>query len=134
MNKTVAVNEEYFRVVHIMKCATSVLLLEKEQEKKISEIKEALKKIDWNKLIENPVHFLRSLGFTRWDDDTDILLLPVWIWDAVPEGTALYSISGNEYKKGDIINFDTRFGVIAYGIRHPELALHKIKENQPCGK
>jgi hypothetical protein len=59
-------------------------------------------------------HELYELGFGNWDDK--LVLMPLYLWDCVPDGTELTCINGSKYIKGeDKIDLDTRFGCIAYG-------------------
>lgn len=60
---------------------------------------------------------LIELGFKKWDEDMpDLLLIPLWIYDLIPDGTELTSISNTKSIKGkDEIDLDVRFGCIAYG-------------------
>jgi hypothetical protein len=60
-----------------------------------------------------------ELGFTKWEEEQpDFLLIPIWLYDAIPDGTEIYSFTGEKRIKGkDEIDLDVRFGCIAYGIK-----------------
>lgn len=57
------------------------------------------------------------MRFQNWDDK--LLLIDKDVFDILPNGTVLTSIMGNKYTKGtDMFDFDTRFGMLAYGFLH----------------
>lgn len=50
-----------------------------------------------------------------WDED--LLLIPLSMFDCVPDGAVLTSIMGDKKVKGkDYIDNDTRGGLLAYGV------------------
>jgi hypothetical protein len=69
---------------------------------------------------------LRCLGFQRWDDGVDeasLYLIPLWVYHYIDDGSELCSVRGVRVVKGtDDINFDQRYGVIAYGffVKNPK--------------
>lgn len=71
-------------------------------------------------IVGNPVDLsdedLKNLGFKKWDEDSEIRLIPIWAYDLIPDGTELTSIGGSKTVKGtNEIDLDVRFGCIAYG-------------------
>lgn len=79
-------------------------------------LKEEMAKIikDVTKL---PVGDLLTLGFLKWDDKSEIYLIPLWAYDLIPDGTELTDIFGDKHVKGThSIDLDARFGCIAYGL------------------
>ena len=63
---------------------------------------------------------LQALGFKRWSDGSELMLIPLWALDMIPDGTELKDIFGGTSIKGqDVIDTDIRFGCIPYGIRVP---------------
>lgn len=61
-----------------------------------------------------------------WDDDGIWLFTPEELI-SIPDGTTLESISGDLRIKGvDYIDYDTRFGHTAWGIRNP--FTHDLKD------
>jgi hypothetical protein len=59
---------------------------------------------------------LLAMGLSPWDGQ-GLLLIPSRIYDQVPDGTKLTSISGKTYIKGkDYIDDDTRGGFLAFGV------------------
>ena len=78
---------------------------------------EALKHITEKKLIdwENlTVETAKELRFARWEEESDLWLIPLWLYKAIPKDFPLISI-GNE----DLVNptdTETRYGLLAYGV------------------
>lgn len=69
------------------------------------------KLIDWNNLT---VETAKELRFARWEEESDLYLIPLWLYKAIPKDFPLISI-GNE----DLVNptdTETRYGALAYGI------------------
>ena len=73
---------------------------------------------------------LRVMGFGEWDNEKHLFLIPLllWeyipdpllLWEYIPDGTEVVSIMGERYVKGkDKINDDTRDGYLAYCITPP---------------
>lgn len=60
---------------------------------------------------------LEALGFGHWSEGSRLMLIPLKLYDTIPDGTILTSISGRVVTKGkDEIDLDTRFGCIAFGL------------------
>jgi hypothetical protein len=60
---------------------------------------------------------LKALGWPRWDETSGLHLCPLAQLESLPDGIALWSISGSVAVKGrDPIDTDTRGGVLAHGI------------------
>jgi len=60
---------------------------------------------------------LKMLGFQRWNDETELFLIPLWAYDLVPDGTKMHSIFDETVEKGEEeIDKDIRLGCLAYGI------------------
>lgn len=59
----------------------------------------------------------KELRFGRWTKDSDLWLIPIWLYPLIPVGLELTSISGKKVVfDGKNIDTDTRFGCLAYGI------------------
>ena len=57
------------------------------------------------------------MRFQNWDNR--LVLIDQEIFNSLPNGVALHSISGQRKVKGqDKFDFDTRAGVLAYGFLH----------------
>jgi len=70
--------------------------------------------IDVSKLDEAQ---LKMLGAWRWELDSDLMLLPLWLYLMLPNGIELISITGEKKTKGkDFIGTDIRAGCVAVGI------------------
>lgn len=67
----------------------------------------------------------------QWFDE-DLLCLPPWVIDCLPEGTKLTSINGDEFEfkrpKNKNEMKDSRFGVTAYGFTKSQLRDAKLEE------
>ena len=60
---------------------------------------------------------LRVMGFGEWDNEKHLFLIPLLLWEYIPYGTEVVSITGERYVKGkDKISDDTRNGYLAYCI------------------
>ena len=60
---------------------------------------------------------LLKLGFRHWNKESGLLLIPIDLYDKIPDGTKLTSIDGEEKIKGkDGIDNDTRGGLLAWGL------------------
>jgi len=80
-----------------------------------SKIKETLKAIIGD-ITELSVDELKELGFKKWEEESELYLIPLWAFDLIPDGTVLESISGERAIKGkDEIDLDVRIGCIAWG-------------------
>lgn len=81
-------------------------------------LSELRKHIDFSKLTREEAIMLR---FGKWDDKSDIYLIPLYLLPIVPVGTELTCINGQTITyDGTNVDDDIRFGCIAWGIRIPE--------------
>lgn len=83
-------------------------------------LNELRKHIDFSKLTREEAIMLQ---FGKWDDKSDIYLIPLYLLPIVPVGTELTCINGQTiiYDGTNVDDDDdTRFGYIAWGIRIPE--------------
>lgn len=72
-------------------------------------------KIDWGNLTEEECKYM---GFGKWDEESGIWLIPLWLYKSIPVGIKLYSINGEEVMfDGSNIDTDTRYGCLAFGIK-----------------
>lgn len=72
------------------------------------------KKISINELNREQ---LKDIGFGIMDEENTALLIPLWAFPFIPDGTELISIFGDiEVKGEDCIDLDERFGYISYGL------------------
>jgi len=72
---------------------------------------------------------LKTLDFQLWDED--IILMPVWALDCIPNGAEIYSINGDKriYDKNKPLDKNSRFGASAYGFSKSQLrdsAIEKV--------
>lgn len=68
--------------------------------------------IDWKNLT---LQEAKELRFCRWDEESDLWLIPIWLYPFIPEDLELTSIGGNKGFAPNI-DTDTRFGCLAWGI------------------
>ena len=88
----------------------------KEMNRAFNEMYHLLKKNNYN-ILDNSQKELCRLGFKYWDDDQTLLLIPLWAWALIPDGTKLKSIFDTHTIKGkDSIDMDVRFNCLAWGI------------------
>lgn len=81
-------------------------------------VNELRKHIDFSNLTREEAV---SLRFGKWDEDSGLYLIPLYLLPIVPIGTELTSISGDTViYDGSNVDNDVRFGCIAYGINIPE--------------
>lgn len=61
---------------------------------------------------------LIDVGFGKWDEESGIYLIPLYLLPYIKIGLKVTSISGDELVIGDKdIDTDNRFGCLAYGIK-----------------
>ena len=66
-------------------------------------------------ILKISIEDLEMLGFSKWDEN-ELMLIPLWCFDLIPDGTELISISGDKKIKGkDEIDLDIRLRRTAYG-------------------
>lgn len=88
------------------------------REANIMFVNELHKDIDFSKLTRKEAIELR---FGKWDDETDLYLIPLYLLPLIPIGIRLTSINGDTViYDGTNIDNDTRFGCLAWGIDIPE--------------
>lgn len=84
----------------------------------------SLKKESNNHLIDlsrMTVETAKEMRFSKWDNNSDLYLFPLWFVPLIPIGTELTTISGDKIiYDGTNIDNDIRFGCIAYGIELKE--------------
>ena len=66
----------------------------------------------------------KLLGFAFWEEDSNLMLIPGYLYQFIPAGLELYSISGEkkQYESYNDLDNDCRFGCLAYGIYMEEHA------------
>lgn len=87
----------------------------KEVKESYANIKEQLSEIIGD-ITELSADELKELGFKKWEEESELYLIPLWAFDLIPDGTELESINGDKAIKGkDEIDLEVRFGCIAWG-------------------
>ena len=86
----------------------------KETQRILCFLIDELRSIDWTDLNYNE---LKALGFRKFEEETELMLIPAYVFKALPDGLTLYCIDGRSVIIGkDVIDTDTRFGCLAFGI------------------
>jgi len=81
-----------------------------------------------------------DLGFGRWNDKSELMLIPLWMYPLLKNDVRTIAISGEEYHKKSDINTDSRFGCLAYGVypkdeaEVPEIKYDKVTYVPPHAK
>lgn len=57
-----------------------------------------------------------DLGFGRWSDENQMRLIPLWLFQFLPEIIESKCINGKSMLKKSDMDTDNRFGFLAYGI------------------
>ena len=93
-------------------------------EPKLEYIQEQLNKHyipaeEWKKL---RIPQAKTLGFQFWEEDSNLMLIPGYLYQFIPAGLDLYCISGEkvQYESYEDLDNDCRFGCLAYGIHIEE--------------
>lgn len=70
---------------------------------------------EWKKLL---IPQAKLLGFQLLEEDSNLMLIPGYLYQFIPAGLELYSISGEkkQYESYTDLDNDCRFGCLAYGI------------------
>lgn len=67
---------------------------------------------DWRNLTLKEA---KELRFGRWSNESDLWLIPLWLFPLIPEDLELTSIGGQKGLVSEV-DTDTRFGCLAWGI------------------
>lgn len=59
---------------------------------------------------------MKELGFSKWDEDSELMLIPIWLYKFLADEFECQSINGTKYNKLSEIDNDHRFGCLAYGV------------------
>lgn len=68
--------------------------------------------LDWKNLT---IAEAKELRFRKWDTDSDLYLIPIWLKPMIPSDLELTSIGGDKAFADDV-DTDTRFGCLAWGL------------------
>lgn len=83
-----------------------------------------LDKVTIEQVRQVPLKDLEELGFRAWSDESDLLLIPIYCVMAFEEDEIVVDIDTRTTKISEI-DLDVRYGLIAYGFKHPELKTSK---------
>lgn len=85
----------------------------------LKNLEDKLKNYEWFSLI-NPTKFtkeqLLELEFVKWEDASDMYLIPLWIYPFLVDNFEATSINGEKVYSKNKINLDNRQGLLAYGV------------------
>lgn len=89
--------------------------------KRIKEIPDVFSKSDYFRKVdpnEMTVDQLDSLGFKKWDDESGLMLIPLYVYPFLKDEFMCGSISDIAARniKASEIDIDHRFGCLAYGV------------------
>jgi len=70
-------------------------------------------KIDPNEMTKEE---LEKLEFGKWDKESNLMLIPIWLYPYLADNLETISISGSKHTTKDEIDNDHRFGNLAYGV------------------
>lgn len=59
---------------------------------------------------------MEDLDFGRWSDETEVMLIPIWMYPFLHENIHTISIGGDKHTSKSEIDTDHRFGCLAYGV------------------
>lgn len=84
---------------------------------KLRSIRADIKGIDTINISELTKAEALSLGFVQLNEHSQICLIPLWLYQFLPDGLDYESINGDKVTKVSNIDNDNRGGVLAYGIK-----------------
>lgn len=79
-----------------------------------------LDKVTIEQVRQVPLKDLEELGFRAWNEESDLLLIPIYLVKAFEGDEIVIDIDNKTAKIADV-DLDVRYGLIAYGFKHPEL-------------
>lgn len=70
----------------------------------------------WHEVFNLPEEEKRMLGFGKWSADSKGMLIPIWVFECIPDDFDLEvtSIMGDTRQLKDVTDIDTRFGCLCY--------------------
>lgn len=77
--------------------------------------KKIIEKIDSVNISELSKSEMDDLGFGHWSEESEMRLIPLWLYPFLPPNLQAESICGT-YTKVSEMSTDHRFGFLAYGI------------------
>ena len=83
-----------------------------------------LDKVTIEQVRQVPLKDLEELGFRAWSNEIELLLIPIYLVKAFKEDEVVIDINNKTAKIADV-DLDVRYGLIAYGFKHPELKTSK---------
>ena len=62
-----------------------------------------------------------DLRFSKWDDEPNVYLIPLYLAEHMPKGIEVFCINGTSKKWDGTEDLDIRFGCIAFGLKPKEV-------------
>jgi hypothetical protein len=85
--------------------------------RQIREIREKTKKeIGAINIAELTVEQMKDLGFCKWSNENPIYLIPLWLYEFLPDEIETRCINGGMERFKSAMSADARCGLLAYGI------------------
>lgn len=86
--------------------------------KYIRESEHRIKSCDWYEdiVLEFTKPELEELGFGLWSKESQLYLIPLWLFPFLPDKVKLTSVNGDYVLEKSSMDRDTRFGCLAYGV------------------
>jgi hypothetical protein len=66
--------------------------------------------------VDLTVNQLKDFGFGRWSSESNVWLIPLWLYPYLASDIKTTCIDGKEHHGFDAIDTDNRFGCLAYGV------------------
>ena len=70
-------------------------------------------KIDPNEMTRKE---LEKLEFGKWDEEGNLMLIPIWIYPYLADNLKTTSINGSKHTTKAELDTDNRIGLLAYGV------------------
>lgn len=85
-------------------------------DRAFSNAKEDYSAAFWHEVFNLPEEEKRMLGFGKWSADSKGMLIPIWVFECIPDDFDLEvtSIMGDTRQLKDVTDTDTRFGCLCY--------------------
>lgn len=93
-------------------------------DEQLDESLSKLDKVTIEQVRQVPLKDLEELGFRAWEDGSNLLLIPIYCVMAFEENEIVVDIDTRTTRISEI-DLDVRYGLVAYGFKHPELKINK---------
>ena len=66
---------------------------------------------------------MKHLGFIRWEEKTDLMLIPIWLYPFLAKKIVTFDIGYKKHTKYSEIDKESRFGYLGYGVYTKEFKI-----------